>query len=281
VAPPETARAGITDSYIPRAPLRNLVESISRYDGALHPHDLERVFPTGTMRIIIHLVEDTSRRNDPHSPRQVETHRGAIVSGAHGGYFLISTAEQTSVFGVAFRPGGATPFLRMPASELRDLNVSLEDAIGREARGLRERLLEFTPNERFAFLESWLIEQARGDLTVHPVVRYALTEFSAVPHSRSVAEVIDLVGLSSRHFTELFEEQVGLTPKLFCRIQRFQHAIKLAQASNDVDWADVAAMAGYYDQSHLIRDFQEFSGLSPGVYLRQRGPHLNHVPIPA
>jgi AraC-like DNA-binding protein len=277
----KTARAGVTETYLPKAPLRNFVDSISRYDGALQPHDLERVLPTGTMRIIIHLAEDTSLRYDPRDPRLVGTHRDAIVSGAHRGYFLIDTAEQTLVFGVSFKPGGAAPFLRMPARELRDLNVSLEDAIGREALGLREHLLEVTPGERFAFLESWLIEQARSDLTIHPAVRYALTEFRAVPHARSVSEVIDHVGLSSRHFTELFEEQVGLTPKLFCRIQRFQHAIKLAQESDGVDWADIAAIAGYYDQSHMIRDFQEFSGLSPGAYLRQRGPHLNHVPLPA
>ena len=119
----------------------------------------------------------------------------------------------------------------------------------------------------------------RSALTRHPAVAYALTEFSGVPHTRAVSEVTDQVGLSSRRFIEVFDSEVGLTPKLFCRIQRFQHAKRLAHQSDDIDWADLAAMSGYYDQSHMIRDFEEFSGLSPSAYLKDRGPHLNHVPL--
>jgi AraC-like DNA-binding protein len=281
VAPLETAPAGVTDAYVPKAPLRNFVERIWRYDGLVQAHDLERVLPTGTMQMIINLAEDTSRKYDPDDPRQVETLGGAILSGAHGGCFVIDTVGQASVCGVAFTPGGAAPFLGMPASEVRDLHVSLEEVMGKHARGLRECLLEARPEDRFSFLESWLFEQARGDLTQHPAVHYALTEFSGVPHTLSISEVTDRVGLSSRRFIEIFDQEVGLTPKLYARIQRFQYAIKLAQLSDEVDWADLAADAGYYDQSHMIRDFQEFSGLNPSAYLRDRGPHLNHVPLPA
>jgi AraC-like DNA-binding protein len=281
VAPLDTALAGVTETYVPKAPLRNFVDLIWRYDGLVQAHDLERVLPTGTMQIVINLVDDTSRKYDPQDPRRVERHPGSILSGPHGAFFLIDTAEQASVLGVAFMPGGAAPFLRMPAREVRDLHVSLEDIWGVDARGLRERLIEAGPDERFAILEGWLLQHARGDLTGHPAVTYALTEFAGVPHTRTVSEVTDRVGLSQRRFIELFDEEVGLTPKLYCRIQRFQHAIRRVHRSEDVDWADLAAMSGYYDQSHMIRDFQEFSGLNPSAYLRDRGPHLNHVPLPA
>ena len=135
--------------------------------------------------------------------------------------------------------------------------------------------------ERFQILEDWLIASAGDGLRQHPAVMYALTEFSGVPHTRSVGDVIDRIGLSIRHFIQVFDKEVGLTPKLYCRIQRFQHAIRLAHQGEDIDWADLAATSGYYDQSHMIRDFQEFSGLNPSAYLRDRGPHLNHVPLPA
>lgn len=282
MAPLETAPAGVTEAYVPKAPLLNFVELIWRYDGLVQAHELERVLPTGTMQIVINLAEDTSRKYDPQDPRQIETHRGSILSGPHAGFFVIDTAEQASVLGVAFTPGGAGPFLRMPARELRDLHISLEDVWGREGSGLRERLLEVGPDQRFALLEGWLLEQALGDLEQHPAVAYALNEFSGVPHTSSVSEVTDRVGLSSRRFIEVFDDEVGLTPKLYCRIRRFQHAIhQLAQQSDNVDWADLAALSGYYDQSHMIRDFQEFSGLNPSAYLKERGPHFNHVPLPA
>jgi AraC-like DNA-binding protein len=281
VARLDPAFSGVAENYFPRAPLLNFVEQIWRYDGLVQPHDLERVLPTGTMQIIINLAEDASRKYDAHDPRQIERHPGSILSGPHGNYFVIDTLEQVSVLGVSFRPGGAAPFLRMPTREVRDLHVSLENIWGAQARGLRERLLEAPPNDRFEILEGWLLQQAHGDLTQHPAVTYALTEFSGVPHTRTVSEVTDQVGLSARRFIEVFDEEVGLTPKLYCRIQRFQRAIRLAQRSGDVDWADLAAEAGYYEQSHMIRDFQEFSGLNPSAYLKERGPHLNHVPLPA
>jgi AraC-like DNA-binding protein len=270
----------VIERLIPRHPLRVFVELIWQYDGLVQPHDLERVLPTGTMQIIINLAEDTSRKYDSMDPGRVETHAGAIFSGPHGRFFLIDTAEQASVLGVSFTPGGAAPFLGMPASELRDLHVSIEDIWGKDARHLREQLLEAEGPARFRILENWLLAQASGRLTQHPAIAYALAEFSGVPDTRSVSDVTDRIGLSSRRFIELFDEEVGLTPKLFCRIRRFQHAIKIAHQTDIVDWADLAAMAGYYDQSHMIRDFQEFCGLNPSVYLKQRGPHLNHVPLP-
>jgi len=72
---------------------------------------------------------------------------------------------------------------------------------------------------------------------------------------------------------------VGLTPKLYCRVQRFQQVLRLLDTGRPFDWANVALACGYYDQAHFIRDFRAFSGLSPTTYLRNRGEHLNHVPM--
>ena len=272
---------GVINGFSPRRELRPFVDQIWRYDGLVQEHDLERVLPTGTMQIIINLADDTSRKYDRDDPRRVETHHGAIVSGPHAGYFIIDTAEQVSVLGISFTPGGAAPFLDMPASELRDLHVSIENIWGNVARQLREQLLEAEDSDPFGILEDWLLARGNGGLGRHPAVAYALTQFSGVPHTRSISDVTDRVGLSPRRFIELFDAEVGLTPKLFCRIKRFQHAIRIVHQAEVIDWADLGAMAGYYDQSHMIRDFQEFSGLNPSAYLKQRGPHLNHVPLPA
>ena len=274
-------QVGAIDRFVPPHPLRKFVDLIWQYDCLVQPHFLERVLPTGTMGIIINLAEDATRIYHPRDSTQVETNRGSILFGPYSGFFSIDTAEQASVLGVSFTPGAASPFLHMPAAEARDAHVSLEDVWGPAARHLRDELLSANPQKRFQILQQWLLARANGDLTRHPAVTYALTEFAGVPHTRTVSEVTDRVGLSQRRFIELFDEEVGLTPKLYCRIQRFQHAIRLAHRSEDIDWADLAAMSGYYDQSHMIRDFQEFSGLNPSAYLKDRGPHLNHVPLPA
>ena len=95
-----------------------------------------------------------------------------------------------------------------------------------------------------------------------------------------VRDVARRVGLSQRRFIQVFTAEVGLTPKLYCRVRRFQRAREMVRNTLAPDWTRVAVECGYFDQSHLIRDFHAFSGLSPGDYLRRRSEQVlpNHVP---
>jgi AraC-like DNA-binding protein len=270
---------GVIQRFTPRPELLPFVDLIWQYRGLVQAHRLERVLPTGHMGMIINLAEDRTRKYDAGDPSRVETQSGSILVGAHSGPIVIDTTEQLAVVGVSFTPGGAAPVLGVPATEARDLQISVEGLWGRAAGELRERLVNAEPGDRCRLIEKWLAQRILGSPPTHPAVAYALKEFSGIPHTRSIADVSDKVGFSLRRFIEIFDNEVGLTPKLYCRIRRFQYAIKLAHESDEVDWADLAALAGYYDQSHMIRDFQKFCGMSPSAYLKQRGPHLNHVPI--
>ena len=101
-----------------------------------------------------------------------------------------------------------------------------------------------------------------------------------------VRELTRELGMSERRFVEVFTSEVGLKPKLFSRIQRFQRALARIPGNPGTDWGNLALDCGYFDQAHFINDFREFSGLSPGDYvrllreLRQRGARAkwNHVP---
>ena len=88
------------------------------------------------------------------------------------------------------------------------------------------------------------------------------------------------LGLSPKRFISLFEEAVGLTPKVFCRVLRFQDVLSLIEQGQPIGWADLALDCGYFDQAHFIHDFQAFSGLTPQAYLAQRSLFRNHVPLP-
>jgi len=76
------------------------------------------------------------------------------------------------------------------------------------------------------------------------------------------------------------EEAIGLTPKVFCRLLRFQEALRLIENGQWISWTDLALDRGYFDHAHFIHDFQAFSGLTPQAYLAQRSPYRNHVPLP-
>src|SRR5580704_8310199 len=128
--------------HTPAPPLSEFVELLWLYEGYRQPHKKERLLPDGSMELVINLNEDCTREYDRHDAEKFRTLRGSLVVGAHSEFFVIDTAEQHSVAGVHFKPGGAFPFLGLPAGELHNTLLSLQDLWGRLADQLRERLLE-------------------------------------------------------------------------------------------------------------------------------------------
>jgi len=263
-------------THLPPPPLSDFVVSFWLYKGEAQPHAKDRILPTGMIGMVINLQEDEIRTYDREDTGKVYRSRGAAVAGACSEYFVIDTAEQQWCVGVQFKAGGAFPFFGMPAAELRDTHVSLDALWGSRTVDLRDRLLAApTPEATFHVLELALLER----MARHPAVRFALREFLDVPHTRTVAEVTGQLGLSPRRFIQVFAEQVGLTPKLFCRVRRFHEVMRRVHRGSRIDWTEVALSCGYFDQPHFIRDFRAFSGLNPTAYLAHRGEYLNHVPI--
>ncbi len=95
-----------------------------------------------------------------------------------------------------------------------------------------------------------------------------------------VGEVVRQTGYSHRRFIELFCRAVGLTPKLYCQVLRFQRGVEMTAAKHSTSWVDVALLAGYSDQPHFNRQFREFAGVTPGEYEELSPLSPNHVPIP-
>jgi AraC-like DNA-binding protein len=267
-------------SYHPGPPLDAFVENLWSLSDA-PPHARERILPSGTLELVINLHEDEFRIYDAAESRPPRRFPGVIVSGAYRGPFVIDAEEHASVIGVHFAPGGALPFLGAPPGHLAGAHLDLETLWPRQVSELRDRLCEArSPARRFRILENALVARLRHPFEHHRAVRAAL-EHIARP-GVAVAEVADRVGLSHRRLIEVFTAEVGVPPKLFGRLQRFQRAMAVVQQAGSVDWARLAIGAGYYDQSHLIRDFGEFSGFSPADLLRHRSDRVkvNHVALP-
>jgi AraC-like DNA-binding protein len=194
---------------------------------------------------------------------------------------VIDTRVHAAMVGVHFRPGGAFPFFRLPLHELCDRHVDLRSLWGADAGELRERLCAAaTPGQRFRLLESALLRHLDPARQPRGAVQLAVDWLGQTP--AGVGAVVQRVGLSHRRFIEVFTSEVGMTPKLFGRIVRFQQALGRAGRLATPAWADLARQCGYFDQSHLVRDFLAFSGLSPAGYLRQRSARVkaSHVPAP-
>jgi AraC-like DNA-binding protein len=275
-------------TYRPSYPLLNFVDDLWLYDGYSAPHAKERIMPSGTIEMVINLRENEFRIYEAARPASFRRFSGAIVSGSYAGFFISDTVEEASLIGVHFKPGGAFPFLGLPAGELADTHVDLETLWGCFAIELRDRLCyAAAPAERFRSLEEALLKHLFCPLKHHYAVPIALRDLANTDQQLTVREVAARIGISQRRFIEVFTAETGLTPKLFGRIQRFERARTLIDTTHDLDWAVLAVDCGYYDQSHLIRDFLEFSGFSPAAYLRHReylyaqNLHIkrNHLPL--
>jgi AraC-like DNA-binding protein len=272
----------IFQHHVPGPPLGSFVQLLWLYKSyqPAHMHRKERLMPDGLVALVINLRDDVTRTYDRVHIEKCHTMPGAVVCGVHTENFVIDTEEQAEVVGVQFRPGGAFPFLGVPPSETHNLHVPLEDLWGSFAKEVRELLLGArTAAETFEILERALLARARSGFDKHPAVAFALKEFQAAPHGKTIGVVTEQIGLSARRFADVFAKEVGLTPKLFCRVRRFQRVLRVIRVGQEIDWAEIALSCGYYDQAHFNHDFRAFSGINPSTYLAACTPHMSHVPI--
>ncbi len=228
----------------------------------------ETVPPEGTVKLVIDLRDDSTLPSE------------SLLIGPHSESFVLETDIPFECVGAHFRPAGTFPFLGAPAAEFNNQRIDLSDVWGKSVvESLRQRFLDCPrPQGRLRILEEVLQRRLSDPRQGHPAVAQALPAFQKVPQSLSISRAIECTGLSSTRFVHLFRREIGLTPKLFCRIQRFQEASRrIGPCDDSPAWADLALDCGYSDQAHFAREFRAFSGSSPTAYLSRRIALLRHV----
>lgn len=266
-------------SHRPGPPLDEFVDYLWLIEGGQAPR-LEKILPSGTSELVVNLKGNEIHIHDPEEPERYRRLSGAVFSGTYSHAFICNALQHEAILGVHFKPGGAFPFMRAEASELTNAHANLADLWGRSGVDLRERLCTAsTPQQRFSIMEAALRTHLQDRASSPLQLKTALKMIARA----SVRDVSRELGLSQRRFIQIFNSFVGLTPKIFCRILRFQHARVLAEKRAAPQWAELAVACGYFDQSHLIKDFKEFSGSTPKIYSVQQ-QHKdarfkdNHVP---
>ena len=260
----------------PRSPaLAPFVRSLGVFAGELLPAR-ERVLPTADVSLIVNLHEDELRTY--HGPTLATVRRtgGAALSGPQARHTVIDTEEQRSLVHVNFRLGGAPAFFALPLEETHDELVDLEDLWGRDGAVLRERLLEAAPSERLDVVQRVLLDHLRPTHEPDPGVAVAVR---ALERGQRVSDVTARLDVLPKRFVRRFRARIGLTPKRFARVRRLQRVLGTVVGNERVEWAEVAAEHGFYDQAHLIHDFRELTGLTPTAYRPRAATEWNHVPV--
>jgi AraC-like DNA-binding protein len=246
-----------------RGPLARSVSSVWWYAGEGRT-GREIGLPTGLSQLLVHL-------GDSSGVAFART-EGVLLQGPSSRPSVLWCADQTLIAGVSFRPGGLRSLVGPAVCELADQDVPLEALFPRpEVERLRAGLLAApSPEACLERLEAELLAWSRWPVDVR--LPRALSGLARGP----VSEVARALGLCDRRLTLWFAEQVGLAPKRFARVQRFQRALGPILEGREL--GEVARDCGYYDQAHLNRDFRAFCGMSPTEYRARRPLFPNHLP---
>jgi AraC-like DNA-binding protein len=192
-----------------------------------------------------------------------------LVAGMHDTYALVETGGSQSGVEVYLTPVGAGLVVGMPMRHLKGRVVTLEDCFGAVGGLIREQLFEAPSwEERFAIVDSFLLARVSEAELPPPSLTWAVSRLHATGGALGIGSLTDALGCSRRYLIGLFNDHVGLPPKVFARVLRFRRALQLADADGGLDWAEIAHHTGYYDQAHMVRDFQQFTGRSPTAYRR-------------
>jgi AraC-like DNA-binding protein len=255
----------------PRPEISRFVETLWFYEGLDVGHSKEKLLPDASMELIIDLSEGPKKLYDNRNLDRYTEFNQCWVSGFQRQYIVLGVQRGASMMGAHFRTGGAAPFFNFPISELAGSVVELDLIWKREILALREQLLEVpTPDQKFDLLESFLVAKAKPRIEPDDTISAALGMLNNWP-VLPLKELASRLGLSHKQMLSRFDCRVGVTPKVASRIFRFQKALG-ATAKTEIipDWSDLAVDCGYYDQSHMIHEFQELAGLTPTEYLRGR-----------
>ena len=236
-------------------------------DSALRRGVREHVLPTGAMHLVFRLSGPPLRLFDGTNDLAGQSIGHAIIGGPRERFYLRDVSQPSASVGALLRPGVALPLLGAPEDALAGRHTLLGDLWGARA-GLALEQLQEAPNlEARLDIFEWLLLERLADCFhgLHPAVAQALAplRLGTLP----VHELATRSGYSHRRFIALFRQATGMAPKAYARVHRLDRVLGLA-ANPELNWADIAAEAGFADQSHLTREFGEIAGLSPQAWRR-------------
>ena len=248
--------------YYPKPPLRRFIECFWTLESTSTSEltQPERILPDGCVELILNFGDRFSQ----HQPDKKITQPSHFLVGQMTGPILISPTGIVELIGIRFHPGGTSPFFRFSLAEITDQVVEL----GSIAASLERELLAAsthlrTTPARVTAIEQLLLKRAlssKHDSSIVGVAEKIVDAAGVV----SVDVLAGEAGISTRQLERRFLREVGIGPKLLSRILRFQQVFRAVEACEG-EWAPVAIECGYYDQAHLIRDFNQFARQTPAV----------------
>jgi len=235
-------------------------------DGTSAP-ERQRVLPDGCMEMIFH-YGDHYRQYFEDGSNVIQPK--CFVFGQISSYIEIEPTGSTGIVAARFFPEGLVPFIKTAIAELENRAVDLFDLFGDEAKLLELEVLSSTDNpSRIKLIEEFLLSKLTAPHTIDSITKACVQAIFQSQGQIGVVELADKMNINRRNMERRFISAVGLSPKQLSRVARLQATLKLLEQKQYSSLTSLAYESGYYDQAHFIKDFKEFTGLSPKSFFSE------------
>ncbi|MBK7008714.1 MAG: AraC family transcriptional regulator [Saprospiraceae bacterium] len=261
--------------------LKKHVESVLYFKGLNPNHSVERIVPTGHVFVVFELDNIPRNTYDNETLQPLETYTKVWVSGTHRNFISISAHQQSEMLAIQFKSSGAFPFLHCPLQDLNDKVVPAQEIFGSEVLELREKIfMAENPQAKFNLVSNWL--ESRFDSKKEaPEFLLTFIELLQKEPVSNLNRIMDSYPTTQKQLIQHFKKYVGLTPKYYHRILRFNEILKIINKNERLSWTEIAYSCDYSDQSHFIKEFTLFSGFNPLKFIKMDFPkeRTNFFPL--
>lgn len=270
----------VYEIHIPTHPLISFISHFTYFKNYSPQHSIDRFLPNGNTEIVIDLTSETKFIYDNISLQEIQSCKKIWVSGIRNEFITIPSGKNSEMFIINFKKGMAYPFLQTPLYTITDTVVDGDQLLSPIFLDLRNILLECSnPASMFEKAERLITKGFLAQLQVNRFIEFSVSSIVQSPESTTMDKLSRQCGYSSKHLIHLFKKHVGVSPKNFLKIIRFQKVIAEIEHNQFINWPSLAVECGYYDQSHFIADFKTFSGFTPTEYMLLKNDQLNYVPV--
>ncbi len=232
-----------------------------------HKNLEEHVMPLGRMELL-YVEKPYMHISESGEIREL---KGWVLMGQRTKVTGIRSIDSINIFGLRFRPWGLYNLIKIPLHEFKDTVISLSEISPKLTKELDEAIEDSCSNpQRCKNLQKFLLNKLATDKPAGmPVIKYTLDvirsadRFSVLKHAEST-------GISHKNLNRSFKKFTGLTIKEYHKIFRLRKTLNFLSGGIIPNWAELAASNGFFDQSHLIKEFKDYSGCTPIEYLFKR-----------
>jgi AraC-like DNA-binding protein len=251
----------IYQEHRPNPLLLPYIETYWTSSGFVEGKELFKVLPDGCVDILFSFAPTSPRDNlIPFLPH---------IIGTMTTYSEVCYQGQVDMLGIRFKPAGITAFICIPIYEFTNLRIDMSLLDSLFDKSFYDSLPEKAHiKDKIAHIDTYFTRKLQYIFELEPRIVYAVDLIRKSQGTISLSKVASQACLSPRHFERKFKTAVGISPKMFSKVTKFEHALSILQRQNNDNLLSIAIDCGYYDHTHLIKDFKALSGDTPSFFRR-------------